>query len=119
MRGIISAKETNADVLIDRARAIASMDGFDLTGYVTCKEAHLYQESDEPYILGVNGYRAPKKLRVAAIDYGIKRTFFAVWQSYGCEIMLFPPMLRQRTYVRITPMESFFPMVRRPRCGKH
>lgn len=90
MRGIISAKETNTDVLIDRARAIPSMDGLDLTGYVTCKEAHLYQETDEPYILNVNGYRSPKKLRVAAIDYGIKKNILRRLASYGCEIMLFP-----------------------------
>ncbi len=90
MRGIVSAKETNADVLIDRARAIPSMDGLDLTGYVTCKEAHLYQETDEPYILNVNGYRSPKKLRVAAIDYGIKKNILRRLASYGCEIMLFP-----------------------------
>jgi carbamoyl-phosphate synthase small subunit len=66
------------------------MDGLDLTGFVTCKEPHLYQESDEPYILGVNGYRSPKKLRVAAIDYGIKKNILRRLASYGCEIMLFP-----------------------------
>ncbi len=90
MRGIVSAKESSADVLVERARAIPSMDGLDLTGFVTCKEPHLYQESDEPYILGVNGYRSPKKLRVAAIDYGIKKNILRRLASYGCEIMLFP-----------------------------
>lgn len=90
MRGIISAKETNADILIDRARTLPSMDGLDLTGFVTCKEPFLFQETDEPYILSANGYRSPKKLRVAAIDYGIKKNILRRLASYGCEIMVFP-----------------------------
>ncbi|MCU0424897.1 MAG: glutamine-hydrolyzing carbamoyl-phosphate synthase small subunit [Candidatus Kapabacteria bacterium] len=90
MRGIISAKEPNADVLVERARNLPSMDGLDLTGFVTCKEPFLFQESDEPYILSANGYRSPKKLRVAAIDYGIKKNILRRLASYGCEIMVFP-----------------------------
>jgi carbamoyl-phosphate synthase small subunit len=90
MRGIISAKEPNADVLIDRARAIPSMDGLDLTGRVTTPVAYLWQETTEPYILSANGYRSPKKLRVAALDFGIKRNILRRLASYGCEVMVFP-----------------------------
>ncbi len=90
MRGIVSAKEPNADVLIDRTRAIPSMDGLDLTRLVTTSAPYLWQETTEPYILSVNGYRSQKKLRVAALDFGIKRNILRRLASYGCEVMVFP-----------------------------
>jgi carbamoyl-phosphate synthase small subunit len=90
MRGIISAKENNPDTLIDRARAIPSMDGLDLTGFVTTSVPYIWQETEEPFVLQVNGYRSPKKLRVAALDFGIKRNILRRLASYGCEIMVFP-----------------------------
>lgn len=90
MRGIISAKEANPDTLIDRARALPSMDGLDLTGFVTTSIPYIWQETTEPFILSVNGYRSPKKLRVAAFDFGIKRNILRRLASYGCEVMVFP-----------------------------
>jgi carbamoyl-phosphate synthase small subunit len=90
MRGIISARETSPNVLVERARQIPSMDGLDLTGIASSKEPFLWQQPSEPYILSANGYRSSKQLRVAAIDYGLKRNILRRLASYGCEIMVFP-----------------------------
>ncbi|MCS6807640.1 MAG: glutamine-hydrolyzing carbamoyl-phosphate synthase small subunit [Bacteroidota bacterium] len=90
MRGIISAKEKRPDALIERSRNLPSMNGLDLTEYVSCKEPFLFEEQEEPYILSTHEYRLPRKLRVAAIDYGIKKNILRRLASYGCEIMVFP-----------------------------
>jgi carbamoyl-phosphate synthase small subunit len=94
MRGIISAQETKPDVLVERARQIPSMDGLDLTGIVTCQKPFVWQQPTEPYILPASADQSAatstKQLRVAAIDYGIKRNILRRLASYGCEIMVFP-----------------------------
>ncbi len=91
MRGIISAKQTDDDLLVERARTVPSMEGLDLTGLVTTAQPFVWKhDAAEPLILSVNGYRSPKNLRVAALDFGIKRNILRRLSSYGCEVTVFP-----------------------------
>jgi carbamoyl-phosphate synthase small subunit len=91
MRGVISAKELNPEALVERARSAPDMNGLDLTGFVTCSKPYLYEAPNvEPFLLRVNGYRARTRLRVAAIDYGVKKNILRRLAEYGCEIMIFP-----------------------------
>jgi carbamoyl-phosphate synthase small subunit len=91
MRGVISAKELNPEALVERARSAPDMNGLDLTGFVTCSKPYLYEVPNvEPFLLRVNGYRARMPLRVAAIDYGVKKNILRRLAEYGCEIMIFP-----------------------------
>lgn len=90
MRGIISARETNAATLVKRARAIPSMNGLDLTGLVTTEEELMWLgEKDEPLLLPASGGTA-QPLRVAAMDFGVKRNILRRLSAYGCEVKVFP-----------------------------
>lgn len=91
MRGIISARESDADTLVRRARAIPSMNGLDLTGLVTSKESFVWLgKKDEPFLLPAEAKSGEKPLRVAAMDFGIKQNIVRRLSSHGCEIKVFP-----------------------------
>lgn len=90
MRGIVSARESNSDTLVARARALPSMSGLDLTGLVTSSESFMWlADKSEPFILPaiVNG---TKPLRVAALDFGVKRNILRRLAEHGCEVKVFP-----------------------------
>lgn len=92
-RGIISTTDLDENSLVARARALPSMEGLDLTGSVTTSEPFVWQPesvTSEPLILSVNGHRSPQMLRVAALDFGIKKNILRRLASYGCEITVFP-----------------------------
>lgn len=88
MRGIISATETDASVLVERARALDSMEGLDLTGGVTCDKKYTWIPTEEPFELP----NAPKgkRFKVAAYDFGIKRNILRRMASYGCDVTVYP-----------------------------
>lgn len=91
MRGIISARESDAETLVRRARAIPSMAGLDLTGLVTSKEALLWLgKKDEPFVLPSVAKGKEKLFRVAAMDFGIKENIIRRLSAQGCEVKLFP-----------------------------
>lgn len=90
MRGVISAKESDAAALVERARTLPSMEGMDLTGAVTTREPYRWR-SDETEPLTAPPLRvAAKPLRVAALDFGIKRNILRRLERYGCEVTVFP-----------------------------
>lgn len=90
MRGIISAREHNAAVLIERARSIASMSGLDLTGLVTSAQSFFWlSDKNEPYTVPAESSEG-SHFRVAALDFGIKRNILRRLAAYGCEVKIFP-----------------------------
>lgn len=90
MRGIISAKESNTDTLVARARALPSMSGLDLTGLVTSEESFMWlADKNEPFILPAVGDET-NPLRVAALDFGVKRNILRRLAEHGCEVKVFP-----------------------------
>jgi carbamoyl-phosphate synthase small subunit len=88
MRGIISATETDADVLVARARSINSMEGLDLTARVTCSEKYKWIPTEEPFELPT----APKgkKFNVAAYDFGIKKNILRRLAANNCDVTVYP-----------------------------
>ncbi len=88
MRGIISATETDATVLVERARELDSMEGLDLTGGVTCDKKYSWIPTEEPFELP----NAPKgkRFKVAVFDFGIKRNILRRLASYGCDVTVYP-----------------------------
>lgn len=93
MRGIISAVDTNTQSLLARVQKIPSMEGLDLTGGVTTKEPFVWRPEHlvgDQLLLSANGSASPTMLRVAALDFGIKKNILRRLASYNCEITVFP-----------------------------
>ena len=77
MNAIISSEITDLDELKQRLDAVPSMDGLELSSFVT---------TSEPYFIGAEN----AKIRVAALDFGIKKAILNNFAKRGCYIKVFP-----------------------------
>jgi carbamoyl-phosphate synthase small subunit len=91
MRGVLSAKSTDAKALIEKARQAPSMTGLDLATRVTTKNRYTW---DEPAVLcspSENvGPAAEPRYHVVAYDYGIKRNILRMLVQVGCRLTVVP-----------------------------
>lgn len=105
MRGVIATGEEAADLaaLVDRARAIARMEGADLVKDVTCAEAFDWTDRT------VDGFRDPiatpngRRFKVAAYDYGMKWNILRRLSAHGCDVRVFPAMAPAAEVLRTDP----------------
>ncbi len=79
MRGVISTSESDRNVLRERATAHPSMVGLDL--------ASTSSELTEPTLLPAFG---EERCRVAALDYGVKRSIYRELRSHGASVLAMP-----------------------------
>jgi carbamoyl-phosphate synthase small subunit len=97
LRGIIAtgAAAHDTEALVQRARAIAPMEGSDLVSTVTCTAPYDVelsadeQAADEAFALQPP-HRPSRPLWVAAYDFGIKRTILRRLVAHGCQVRVFP-----------------------------
>jgi carbamoyl-phosphate synthase small subunit len=98
MRGVVSSIETNADTLVDKARAIRKMDGTDLASVVSTKTRYAWSESDPRNAVTMtpqDNALMPQpagdcNLHVVAYDYGIKHNILRMLTREGCRVTVVP-----------------------------
>lgn len=76
MNCIISTEEFDIQVLAEKVKAIPSMEGLDLSGFV---------RTNKVYYLG-----EPDGLRIAVLDYGVKRNILQCLLDRGAYLAVFP-----------------------------
>jgi carbamoyl-phosphate synthase small subunit len=85
--------ELDAATLVDHARAAPNMEGLDLARGVSCAEAYDF-DGASPDGFGVLHAaappRAPRGLRVVAVDLGIKRNILRSFVDLGCRVTVVP-----------------------------
>jgi carbamoyl-phosphate synthase small subunit len=91
MRGVLSARSTDARALVERARQAPSMTGLDLATRVSTTQSYGWTEpvaacspSDDP------GPPAPQRFHVVAYDFGIKRNILRHLVHSGCRLTVVP-----------------------------
>lgn len=107
LRGVISSIETNADVLVEKARGIRKMDGTDLAKVVSTKARYEW-ESDGPDPLGepvVQEASEPEKplLHVVAYDFGIKKNILRMLAKEGCRVTVVPAETSAEDVLSLNP----------------
>jgi carbamoyl-phosphate synthase small subunit len=98
MRGVISTAETNAEVLIQKARNIRKMDGTDLAKVVSTKSVYTFDQNDrrnqsDDMLLSVAldlAAEGRKQLHVVAYDFGIKQNILRMLVREGCRVTVVP-----------------------------
>lgn len=91
MRCVISSDEATADAdLVDRARAVPSMNGLDLTGLVTTEAAYRWAGDDRGMYAYGHRDTGGRRYRVAALDFGIKRNILRQLDAHGCDVTVYP-----------------------------
>tara|TARA_Y100000817_G_scaffold60366_2_gene45118 strand:- start:462 stop:1559 length:1098 start_codon:yes stop_codon:yes gene_type:complete len=78
MNGIISSEKISKDEMFNRLKLVPKMNGLDLAELVSCKQPYLFKPISE------------FNYKIAAIDYGIKSNILRIFDTYKCEIKVFP-----------------------------
>ena len=78
MNGIISSERISKDEMSNRLKLVPKMNGLDLAELVSCKQPYLFKPISE------------FNYKIAAIDYGIKSNILRIFDTYKCEIKVFP-----------------------------
>ena len=90
MRGVIATGDVDARELVDRARAVPSMEGADLVRGVTCEAPFDWVPSPSDEFAPVPERRAGRPLRIAAYDFGMKYNILRRFAAHGCEVRVYP-----------------------------
>jgi carbamoyl-phosphate synthase small subunit len=89
--GVLSTVETDAKLLLERARAIPSMDGLDLAKGVTCERPYEWTEAwPGRWFTQPRGGAPGKDYRIVAMDFGIKRNILRSLVSHGLQPTVVP-----------------------------
>jgi len=91
MRGVIATGEADARQLVEKARAVPSMEGSDLVLGVTCDAPFDWtpEPSDEFAPIPERAH-AGRPLKIAAYDFGMKYNILRRFSAHGCEVRVFP-----------------------------
>lgn len=84
--------EQDAEALVARAKSAPTLDGRDLVAEVTCEAPYAWTEGAWPGIAGQLP-RAPRpepRLRIAAYDFGVKRTILRLLVEQGFDVTVVP-----------------------------
>ncbi len=92
MNGVLATDTDDEAALLEQARAMPSMAGQDLVSRVTCKEPYTWSEgwpeqwNNTPDL----GGDAPKRHKVVALDFGVKRNILRSLVTHGLDPVVLP-----------------------------
>jgi carbamoyl-phosphate synthase small subunit len=104
MRGVLSATESDATKLIEKARNIPTMNGLDLASRVTTPKKYEWTrpvESCSPSELVSRP--AEERFRVVAYDYGIKLNILRRLVQVGCRVTVVPALTSAEDVLALKP----------------
>ena len=90
MRGVIATGEVDPRELIEKARAVPSMEGSDLVLGVTCEAAFDWAPPPSDEFAPAAERRAARPLRIAAYDFGMKYNILRRFTAHGCDVRVYP-----------------------------
>ncbi len=111
MRGVIATGAAEPRDLVDRARALPTMEGSDLVKDVTCEAPFDWpgDRSSDPAGRHVDEFLLPperrvaRRLRIAAYDFGMKWNILRRFTAYGCDVRVYPAAAPATTVLATEP----------------
>ena len=104
MRGVLSATESDARTLIEKARSIPTMAGLDLASRVTTAQRYSWtQPVDACSPSETIAPPAAPKHHVVAYDYGIKRNILRRLVQTGCRVTVVPALTSAEDVLALKP----------------
>ena len=89
MRGIISSKDLSLTSLRKKLESYPGLVGRDIVKDVTCKRPYCWDEGAID-ISSNQQLKPPKKYKVVAFDFGVKKNILRLLRSHGCEVYVVP-----------------------------
>lgn len=90
MRGVLSTKTTETDLLLQRVRACPGLVGRDLVKAVTCRQPYLWKEGAPREMAGGGQADSGLQRRVVVLDCGVKYNILRHLAKRGCEVLVLP-----------------------------
>ena len=90
MRGVIATGDVDPRELVDKARAVPSMEGSDLVLGVTCETPFDWTPEPSDEFAPAPEGRSGRPLKIAAYDFGMKWNILRRFTAYGADVRVFP-----------------------------
>ena len=107
MRAVISTTESDAATLLERARALPSMNGLDLASRVSTKSLYRWDERQPASFAlppGLEYEPGPgQPFHVVVYDYGVKRSILRRLAMYGSRITVVPSHFSAEEVLALSP----------------
>jgi carbamoyl-phosphate synthase small subunit len=104
MRGVLSAVESDARALVEKARGIPSMVGLDLASRVSTPERYEWTAGVGACSPSEGIAPAPEpKLHVVAYDFGIKLNILRRLRQVGCRVTVVPALTSAEDVLALAP----------------
>jgi carbamoyl-phosphate synthase small subunit len=104
MRGVLSATETDAQKLVEKARSIPKMQGLDLASRVSTPERYEWVKGvDACSPSEVLSSAAEPKYHVVAYDFGIKLNILRRLCHVGCRVTVVPALTSAEDVLALNP----------------
>ena len=91
MNGVLTSEDRTVESCLKIIHETPKMEGLNLSKVVSTKQQYLWRNPSETDFDVRNKYsQNPNKLKVVAIDFGIKKSILNRLVSHGCEILVLP-----------------------------
>ena len=108
MNGLITSENKNADNCLKMLSETPKMEGLNLAKEVSTKNEYLWQSTNNTnFDIRINTQNK-SKLKIAAIDFGIKKSILNRFLSYGCEVFVLPSSSSLEDVLAKKPNGIFF-----------
>ena len=109
MNGIITTENKNIETCLKLISQTPKMEGLNLTKEVSTESNYLWQSLTKTnFDVRTEISNLPKKLKITAIDFGIKKSILNRLVSHGCEILVLPSSSTFREVLANKPDGIFF-----------
>ena len=109
MNGVLTSEDKTIDSCLKMIDETPKMEGLNLSKLVSTKQKYLWQETTETNFDVRKIYSENnKKLKIVAIDFGIKKSILNRLVSHGCEILVLPSRSSIKEVLSNKPNGIFF-----------
>ena len=109
MNGLLTSEDKNIETCLKIIHETPKMEGLNLSKEVSTKEQYFWQKhSETDFDVRKRYSENTKKLKIIAIDFGIKKSILNRLVSHGCEILVLPSQSSFEDVLSKKPNGVFF-----------
>ncbi len=109
MNGVLTSEEKSVEKCLNIIDETPKMEGLNLSKEVSTKQEYLWQKTTETdFDIRKKFSEKRNKLKVVAIDFGIKKSILNRLVSHGCEVLVLPSQSSLKDVLSKKPDGIFF-----------
>ena len=109
MNGILTSEDNTVETCLKLIHETPKMEGLNLSKEVSTKQQYLWRNTTETdFDIRKSYSEKSNKLKIVAIDFGIKRSILNRLVSHGCEILVLPSRSSLKDVLSNNPDGIFF-----------